>query len=49
MKSDSERLQLLEEFYWEIRKLVRNSGKTSFVSKGEIGTLLEQYNGGVKK
>jgi hypothetical protein len=43
MTKEKQRIQNLEEFYNEIRRLVKNTGRTNFVSKGEIEALLVEY------
>lgn len=43
METQEQKLQRLEEFMEEVRKLVRNSGRTNFLALVDIDKLLAEY------
>ncbi len=43
MESQMEKMQRLEEFYFKIKRLTRELGRTNFISKDEIEKLLQEY------
>ena len=43
-KEIKERLENLEEFLWEIKKLIRNLGRTSLVESSKIEELIVKYD-----
>ena len=41
---EKERLEQLEKFMEEMKKLVRNLGRTNFVSRSEVEELITKYD-----
>ncbi|GAG42694.1 unnamed protein product, partial [marine sediment metagenome] len=40
---DLDKLENLQEFYNEVRKIIRNLGKSNMLNKSEIEGLLKEY------
>jgi hypothetical protein len=45
METEKEKLKRLEEFYSEVKRKVRNVGRTNFLTVSEIDELLIKYGG----
>jgi len=44
LNNEKERLENLEEFLLEIKRIIRNLGRTSFVQSSEIEELIVRYD-----